>query len=128
MYYGMKVKTATITSEQLALAAVEGIREKKGLDIVTMDLRKVKGAITDFFVIASGTSDRHVGALAESCEKYVRENLNDKPFSREGMQTCDWVLLDYVNVVVHVFQGEKRAFYDIESLWGDAETKRWPDK
>jgi ribosome-associated protein len=123
----MKQKTA-VSSEQLAIAAVEGIRDKKGLEIVTMDLRNVKGAITDFFVIASGTSDRHVQALADSVEKYIRENLNDKPMSREGMQRGEWVLLDYVNVVVHLFQNDRRQFYDIESLWGDAEIKEWPDK
>jgi ribosome-associated protein len=115
-------------SEELALAAVQGIREKKGLEIVTMDLRKVRGAITDFFVIASGTSDRHVQAVAESVEDYVRINQNDKPFNREGYQLGEWVLLDYSNVVVHVFQGEKRRFFDIESLWGDAEVKKHADR
>ena len=120
----MKQKT-DLTSQQLALAAVEGIKDKKGLEIVTLDLRKVRGAITDFFVIATGTSDRHVSALADSAEKYIRENLDDRPFSREGMQRGEWVLLDYVNVVVHVFQNDKRHFYDIESLWADAEVKRW---
>jgi ribosome-associated protein len=123
----MKQKT-DVSSEQLAMAAVEGIRDKKGLDIVTMDLRNVKGAITDFFVIASGTSDRHVQALADSVEKYIRENLNDRPFSREGVQRGEWILLDYVNVVVHLFQSERRYFFDIESLWADAETKRWEEK
>lgn len=123
----MKQKT-DVSSEQLAIAAVEGIRDKKGLDIVTMDLRNVKGAITDFFVIASGTSDRHVQALADSVEKYIRENLNDRPFSREGVQRGEWILLDYVNVVVHLFQSERRYFFDIESLWADAETKRWEEK
>jgi ribosome-associated protein len=123
----MKQKTE-YNSEELALAAVQGIREKKGVDIVTMDLRKVRGAITDFFVIATGTSDRHVQTVAESVEDYVRINQNDRPFSREGYQLGEWVLLDYLNVVVHVFVGEKRRFYDIESLWGDAETKRHSEK
>lgn len=117
----MKQKTE-YNSEELALAAVQGIREKKGLEIVTMDLRKVRGAITDFFVIASGTSDKHVQAVAESVENFVRINQNDKPINREGYQLGEWVLLDYMNVVVHVFQGEKRRFFDIESLWADAES------
>lgn len=123
----MKQKTA-VTAEELAFTAVQGVREKKGLDILTMDLRKVRGAITDFFVIASGTSDKHVQAVAESVEDYVRENLNDKPFNREGYAQGEWILLDYSNVVVHIFQGDKRRFYDIESLWGDAEFKRYEDR
>lgn len=86
-----------------------------------MDLRNVDGAITDFFVIATGTSDRHVKALADSAEEFARLELQDKPISREGLQLGEWVLLDYSNVVVHIFLDEKRKFYDIEGLWGDAE-------
>lgn len=86
-----------------------------------MDLRNVNGAVTDFFIVCTGTSDRHVKALAESAEEFAKKELQDKPISREGVQLGEWVLVDYVNVVVHVFLGEKRKFYDIEGLWGDAE-------
>jgi ribosome-associated protein len=116
----MSHKTTTPT-EILTDVVIEGLKDKKGLSITRMDLRKVPGAITDYFVICTGTSDRHVQALAESVEDTVRKELKDKPISREGTQLGEWVLLDYVDVVVHVFLEEKRRFYDIEGLWGDAE-------
>lgn len=92
-----------------------------------MDLRNVNGAITDFFVVCTGTSDRHVKALADSVEEFARKELRDKPISREGLQLGEWVLIDYVNIVVHIFLEEKRRFYDIEGLWGDADFVKLPD-
>ena len=119
----MKHKTLT-TSKELVQVAVSGLQEKKGVDIVVMDLRKVKGAITDYFVICSGTSDRHVSALGESVEEMTKKVLQDRPFNTEGYQLGEWVLLDYVDVVVHIFLNEKREFFDIEGLWGDAEVQQ----
>lgn len=116
----MKHKTIT-ASELLANIAITGLQEKKGVKIVRMDLRNVNGAVTDYFVICSGTSDRHVQALGDSVEDTVRKELKEKPISREGRTAGEWILLDYVNVVVHIFQQEKRDFYNIEELWGDAE-------
>ena len=107
-----------------ALKAVEGLEEKKGLDIVLMDLRKLDGAVTDFFVIASGTSDRHVAALADSVEELIKKDLQDRPINIEGKQLGEWVLIDYVNVVVHIFLQKQRNFFRIEELWGDAEIRR----
>lgn len=118
----MKVSTL-VTAKQLADAVVQGLQDKKALDIVVMDLRKVRGAITDYFVIASGTSDKHVQALGDSVWTFCEEHLQDKPMNIEGRQQGEWGLLDYVNVVVHIFLEERRQFYDIESLWGDAPTE-----
>lgn len=105
----------------LSDAVVKALKEKKGTDIVRLDLRKVNGAVTDFFVIATGSSDRHVTALAEHVVEEIKEKTGERPVSKEGLRTGEWALLDYVTVVVHVFQEEKREFFAIEELWGDAE-------
>ena len=116
----MKQKTIT-SSEILAEVAVKGLQEVKGLDIVVMDLRKVVGAVADFFIVCSGTSDKHVQALSNSAEEFAIKDLQDKPISIEGYQQGEWVLVDFVDVVVHVFQRDKRKFYNIEDLWADAD-------
>ncbi|MCL4147030.1 UNVERIFIED_CONTAM: hypothetical protein GTU68_053128 [Idotea baltica] len=97
------------------------MQEKKASDVVVMDLRKINNSITDFFVICSGNSDTQVDAISGSVEEAVYKKAGQNPWNREGKQNREWILLDYVDVVVHVFQKEKRAFFDIESLWGDAE-------
>ena len=122
----MKQMTTT-AAEQLAEVAVKGLEDKKGLEIVRLDLRDVEGAISDFFVICSGTSDKHVQALSRSVEDMLRKEENDKPINIEGYSAGEWVLLDYVNVVVHIFQRDRRDFFDIEGLWGDAEVKKYEE-
>lgn len=119
----MKVSTL-VTAKQLADAVVTALQDKKGLKIVTMDLQKVRGAISDYFVICSGTSDKHVQALSDYVWDQVRIQLQDKPINIEGRPKGEWILMDYVNVVVHVFLEEKRRFFDIEGLWGDAPVER----
>lgn len=118
-------KKQGIEAEALAAIAVHGMQEKKGIDIVTMDLRKLKSAFSDFFVICHGGSDRQVEAIADGVEEEIRKATGEKPLHREGGEHAEWILLDYVNVVVHVFQTEKRTFYGIEELWGDAITKKY---
>ncbi len=112
-------------SEALAQIAVFGMQEKKGYNIVTMDLRKLRSAFADFFVICHGTSDRQVEAIADGVEEEIRKATGEKPLHREGVEQAEWILLDYVNVVVHIFQEEKRGFYGLEELWGDAEIKNY---
>lgn len=119
----MKVSTL-VTAKQLADAVVDALQDKKGNKIVVMDLRKVRGAISDYFVICSGTSDKHVQALSDTVWEDVRVKLQDKPINIEGRSHGEWILMDYVNVVVHIFLEEKRRFYDIESLWADAPMER----
>jgi ribosome-associated protein len=119
----MKRKKITdLSSEHLADLVVKGMLEKKAVDIVVMDLREISNAITDFFVICSGNSDTQVDAIADSVEIEVKKVINALPWQREGRQQKEWVLLDYVDVVVHVFKKERRAFYQLEQLWGDAKT------
>jgi len=111
-----KRKTFTPLVDQI----IEGLEDIKGENIVVLDLRKLENSICDFFVIAEGNSNTQVSALANSVEKKVRETLQDKPWHVEGNTNAEWVLLDYVNVAVHIFQKSVREFYDLESLWGDA--------
>tara|TARA_B100000927_G_scaffold39878_1_gene28549 strand:+ start:486 stop:857 length:372 start_codon:yes stop_codon:yes gene_type:complete len=116
----MSKKISKSPSEILCGAIVEGMLENKANEIVVLDLRELDGAITEFFVICSGDSDTHVDGISNSICRYVRKNLKEKPWNIEGKTNSDWVLLDYVNVVGHVFYKEKRSFYDIEELWSDA--------
>jgi ribosome-associated protein len=109
-----------MNSEELSKVVVQGMQEKKAEDIVLMDLRSVKNAIADFFIICSGTSDTHIDAISDAIEKEVHKNSKENPWHREGKDNKEWVLLDYVNVVAHVFYGERRTFYALEDLWGDA--------
>lgn len=106
--------------EQLAATVVQGMREKKARDIVTLDLRHIPNTVCDFFVICSGDSNTHVDGISGSVQEMTRKQLNDRPWHVEGMGNSEWVLLDYVNVVAHVFQREPRDYYSIERLWADA--------
>lgn len=102
---------------------IEGIEEKKGLEITCLDLSKYNIAICDYFIICHGTSSTHVRAIAESIEEVVKKHTGSFPIRREGLSNCEWVLLDYLDVVVHVFQEEARYHYLLEELWGDAPLK-----
>jgi ribosome-associated protein len=114
-------KKKKVNSEKLSEAIVKGMQEKKGFDIVVMDLRKVKNAVADFFVICSGNSDKQLDAISDSIDEYVFKKVKENPWHSEGKNNKEWMLLDYINVVAHVFKKEKRNFYALEKLWGDAE-------
>ena len=103
----------------LARHAVDAVLSKKALDIVVLDMRAVSG-VADYFVICTGESDLQVKAIHEAVEDTIREQCEERPWHREGQEHRQWVLLDYVDLVVHVFNPEKRAYYDLERLWGDA--------
>ena len=109
------------SSELVKKFVVEGLQEIKGQNITVLDLREIENAVTDFFIIAEGNSNTQVNSLADSVHKVVRENVGDRPWHIEGRDNSEWVLMDYVTVVVHVFQKGIREFYDLEGLWGDAE-------
>ena len=104
-------------------AIIDGIREKKGYDIVILDLSKIENAVCSTFVICHGTSDTQVGAIADSIFDIVKKNTGQSPWHKEGYQNSDWILLDYVDVVVHVFNLDTRKFYNLEGLWADAEKR-----
>jgi ribosome-associated protein len=112
--------TTTISSTELAELAVKGMLEKKAQNIAVLDLREVKNAIADYFVICSGTSDTQVDAITDSVEEEVQKSSGQKVWHKEGFQNKEWILLDYLDVVCHIFQKDKRVFYDLEEFWGDA--------
>lgn len=123
----MKKTSRKAESELLVEEVINGLREKKGKEIVTLDLRKLDKSVTDFFVLCSGDSNTHVNALAGSVEHEVHKTLKDKPWHVEGTSGAEWVLLDYVNVVVHIFQRSTREHFNIEGLWADAVVKEYDE-
>jgi ribosome-associated protein len=106
---------------ELPKIIVNAIEELKGEDIICLDLRKLKNAISDFFIICSGNSNTQVDAIANFIYDDVSKKLKIKPWHSEGFQNAEWILLDYVDTVVHIFQKETREFYNLENLWADAE-------
>ncbi len=102
------------------------IQEKKGENIVSLDLRKVPESVADFFVICEASSHPQVRAIADFVEESVKKQLGESPYRHEGLTALQWVLIDYVNIVVHVFVPESRAFYQLEELWSDAVVQRYP--
>ncbi|MEW2919871.1 MULTISPECIES: ribosome silencing factor [Flavobacteriaceae] len=112
-------KTKASADELIALI-LNGIEDVKGVDINLLDLREIENTVCDYFIICNGTSNTHVNAIVSSIQKTVSKAIHDKPWHIEGSENAEWVLMDYVNVVVHVFQKHIREFYDIEGLWGDA--------
>ncbi|MBT8178748.1 MAG: ribosome silencing factor [Eudoraea sp.] len=108
------------SADELIALILHGIEEVKGLEINLLDLREIENTVCDYFIICNGTSNTHVNAIVNSIQKSVSKASKDKPWHVEGRENAEWVLLDYVNVVVHVFQQQVREFYDIEGLWGDA--------
>jgi len=108
------------SADELITLILDGIEEVKGLEINVLDLREIENTVCDYFIICNGTSNTHVNAIVNSIQKTVSKATKDKPWHIEGSENAEWVLLDYVNIVVHVFQKHIREFYDVEGLWGDA--------
>jgi ribosome-associated protein len=109
-----------ISNDDLLANIIKGIEEVKGNDIDILDLRAIDNTVCDYFVICNGTSNTQVNSIVSSVQKIVSKELKDKPWHVEGAENGEWVLMDYVNIVVHVFQKHIREYYNIESLWGDA--------
>ncbi|MCW5519303.1 ribosome silencing factor [Aureitalea sp. L0-47] len=109
-------------TDQLVSQIISGIEEVKGQNIEILDLRKIENTVCDYFIICDGTSNTQVNAIVNSIQKIVSKSIKEKPWHVEGSDNAEWVLLDYVHVVVHVFQKHIREFYDIEGLWGDAKS------
>lgn len=107
---------------------INGVFEKKGQNVLKIDLTKLQNRITDYFVICHATSTTQVSSICDSVEDTVKNNTGEKPFHIEGLDNSFWVLLDYGNVIVHVFLEEYRSFYNLESLWADAKIEALEDK
>lgn len=121
----MKKKTETGDTEVLLAKIVASMQEKKARNIVSMDLRNVNSAVTSYFVICHAPSKTQVDAIYDYIVEMVRKDCDEKPFNREGYENSEWILIDYVDVVVHVFQEDIRSFYKIEDLWADAALKTY---
>lgn len=120
-------KTKKVTSKILCDAIVEGMQENKAKDIVVLDLRDIPNTVTDFFVICSGESSTQIDGIANSVLRHTRTTIQEKPWHQEGKGTSEWVLMDYVSVVAHVFYKSTRDHYDIEDLWSDAKRTDIPN-
>jgi ribosome-associated protein len=107
-------------SEILCKTIVKGMQENKAKDIVVLDLRHLTSAVCDFFVICSGDSSTHVDGISNAITRYSRKTLQEKPWHIEGKNNSEWILLDYINVVGHIFYKDARSFFQLEELWADA--------
>lgn len=122
------MNTVKNASKHLVETITEGIQEKKGIGIVIADLSLIEGSIADYFVICSGNSPAQIEAITESVGNLVRKKHdNEKPVNVSGLGNDQWVAIDYVDVLVHIFQPEVREFYDLENLWEDAKITKIPD-
>lgn len=117
----MSISKSKVESKELSDIIVQGMLEKKAQNIKVLDLRKIGQAVADFFVICSGNSVNQVDAITDSVEEMAYKLADEDPWRKEGFENREWILLDYVSVVVHIFRKDRREFYALEDLWGDAE-------
>ena len=115
------------TFPPVVLEALEGISEIQGEKTIVMDLRKLENAVCDYFIITEAQSTTQVSAISEAINKRIRKQCDDRPWHTEGVGQNQWILIDYINVVIHIFQTESRDFYDIESLWEGAQITTFKD-
>ena len=115
-------------SEKLTQSIVHGIQEKKGQDIISLNLSNLTNSVSNYFVVCHGNTKVQVEAIADAVEENVRNKIGDKPWHKEGFENAEWILLDYVDVVVHIFQESSRTFYNLEKLWADAEIKEYENE
>ena len=107
---------------------INAIQDVKGKEIISLDLRKIDSAICKYFVICTGTSNTHVNSIESNIKKTISRDLGEKPFHIEGNNIGEWVLMDYSDIIVHVFQEKTRAFYNIKDFWGDAKFKNYKEE
>lgn len=122
-----KSATRLTKSSKIIKTIISAIQEKKGENIISLDLRKINEAIADFFIVCEAGNQPQIRAIAENVEKKVKENCDENPYHHEGYKNLHWVLIDYVNVVVHVMQPETRRFYKLEDMWNDAAADKHED-
>ncbi|MGB0430545.1 MAG: ribosome silencing factor [Bacteroidia bacterium] len=115
-----EIKTLDYNTQQLKDAIIEGAQEKRAKDIVSLDLKNIHNSSTDYYVVCHGQSDRQSASIAKSIEETVFNRLGLKPFHREGYENGEWILLDYFDIVAHIFVEKQREFFAIEDLWADA--------
>jgi ribosome-associated protein len=116
-----KKKKKLPESSSLVDAVIKGIQEKKGQNIICLDLRKIQNAVCEHFIICQGNATTQVSAIADSIKEEVKKETGERPFHSEGYENSQWILVDYITVVVHIFLPDVRGFYNLEDLWADAE-------
>ena len=110
-------------NSKLFKAIIHAIQEKKGENIVSLDLRKIEESVADFFIVCEATSNTQVKAIGDFVEKHVKDAVDESPYHHEGHQNLNWILIDYVNIVIHIMKPETRKFYKLEEMWSDAESE-----
>ena len=122
-----KSATRLTRNSKIIKTIIAAIQEKKGENIISLDLRKINEAVADFFIVCEAGNQPQIRAIAENVESKVKEKCLESPYHHEGYQNLQWVLIDYVNVVVHVMQPETRKFYKLEEMWSDAASEQLDD-
>ena len=122
------IENGSLSTEEKKDKIVEALKEKKGRQILAIDLRDIENAICDHFIICHGDSTTQVSALTESVEKKLKEDFNLRAHHVEGLQNCQWVLLDFYEILVHIFAEDQRRFYKLEELWADGKTEQFEDE
>ncbi len=120
-------ENSSVPVQLRAQEALIAVLEKKATDVVIMDMRETSG-LADYFILCTGTSDIQVKAIAESVERRLKDHSREVPWHIEGAEHRQWILMDYVDIVIHIFSPERRAFYDLERLWSDAPTEQVDDR
>ena len=123
----MRIRHENDNTEEVLKTVVETMLEAKAQDVTSLDMRELQSAVTDYFVICNAQSKTQVNAIAEKVIDNVRNKLHVHVYHEEGFENSEWILLDYIDVVVHIFLTEKRDFYKLEDLWADAERKNYED-
>jgi len=111
------------SESNLLFTIIDAMQDKKGIDIVDLDLSKLEYAVTDHFIICHGNSNTQVDAIADSVEEKVKKECNLNAYHKEGHKNAQWILLDFAGIIVHIFQKEFRDYYNLEGLWADGEIK-----
>ena len=119
--------TRLTRSSKIFKTIIKAIKDKKGEHIVSLDLRKIPEAVADFFIICEATSQPQIRAIADQVEDEVKKQTGENPYHLEGKENLQWVLIDYVNIVVHVMLPESRKFYKLEEMWSDAALEEHKD-
>lgn len=122
-----KSVTRLTKNSKIIKTIISAIREKKGENTISLDLRKVNEAVADFFIVCEATNQPQVRAISEFVKQEVKQKCDEHPYHHEGYQKLSWVLIDYVNVVVHVMLAETRRFYQLEDMWSDAAVQEHRD-
>ena len=127
IHYGMRERHQQENAENVLKVAVQTMQDKKAHNIVSLDLRSIHTAVTDYFVICHAPSRTQVTAIADHVLEEIRKQLGIRPYNKEGFENSEWILIDYIDVVVHIFLENTRGFYQIEKLWSDANSTTYDE-